>query len=349
MNINIELGTIVKTTFFLILLYVLYQLIDLVLVVLTAVVIASAIEPATKKLGKYKIPRVLAVLLLYIIFFGMFIGIFYFFLPPLLSDLQGLTSQLPEYSSSLNPLEGQEVLPAGITERIPVEVPLQETLGRLQELVAGIQQNFFEVFTTVFGGVLSFVLIVVISFYLAVQERGIENFLAIITPIKYESYVINLWQRAQTKIGLWLRGQLLLAVLIGILVYLGLALIGVKYALLLAVTAAVFELIPFFGPILAAVPGILMAYVDGGTNTAIIVFFLYVIIQQFENHLIYPLVVRQVIGVPAIIAIIALIAGGTLAGILGVILSVPLAAVLMELLNDLDREKHRERGQASAA
>ena len=191
--------------------------------------------------------------------------------------------------------------------------------------------------TTIFGGLASFLLIVVISFYLAVQEDGIHNFLKTITPRDQREYVLNLWRRAQNKIGLWFQGQLLLVVIIGVLTYLGLALIGVEYALPLAVLAGLFELIPLFGPILAAIPAIALAFLADGVTTALLVAAFYVIVQQFENQLIYPLVVKKVVGVPAIIVIIALIAGGTLAGFFGMLLSVPIAAILMELFTDMQK------------
>jgi len=336
-NINITIGTVAKTVFFLILLWVLYQLIDLLLVVLTAVVLASAIEPAVKWFSNYKIPRVIGVLFMYAVVFVVFLGTFYFFIPPLINDLQGITTQLPQY------LDSSPINSSTFDGALPGVISIKETLNNLSSVVSDLQSNFFQIVSAVFGGVLSFILIIVISFYLAVQEDGIKNFLSIITPIKYEKYIIGLWQRAQAKIGLWMRGQLLLALIIGVLVYLGLSIFQIKYALLLALIAAMFELIPIFGPILAGIPAVLLAFVDGGASKVFIVIAIYVIIQQFENQLIYPLVVKQVVGVPSIIAIIALIAGAELAGILGVILSIPIAAILMELFNDLDKEKHHLR------
>ena len=113
--------------------------------------------------------------------------------------------------------------------------------------------------------------------------------------------------------------------------------IGVEYALALAVLAGLFELIPLFGPILAAIPAIALAFLADGPTTALIVLAFYIVIQQFENQLIYPLVVKKVVGVPAIIVIVALIAGGTLAGFFGMLLSVPIAAILMELFTDMQK------------
>jgi len=144
----------------------------------------------------------------------------------------------------------------------------------------------------------------------------------------------------KTKLTWWFQGQLLLGLIIGILVYLGLTILQVPYAFLLAIFAAVFELIPVFGPILAAIPAVILGFVDGGLTLGFMTVGLYLIIQQFENHLIYPLVVRKVVGVPPLLVILALIIGGKLAGFLGVILSAPIAAAIIEFTNDVAKEKH---------
>jgi predicted PurR-regulated permease PerM len=136
-----------------------------------------------------------------------------------------------------------------------------------------------------------------------------------------------------------MQGQLLLALLVGVMVYLGLTVFGVKNAIFLAVLAAFLETIPLFGPILSAIPAVAVAYADGGLNLALIVAGLYLIIQQFENHLVYPLVVKKIVGVPPILVILALVIGWKLAGFLGLLLSVPVATTLMEYFSDMEKDK----------
>ena len=202
-----------------------------------------------------------------------------------------------------------------------------------------VATRFGQMVTVIFGRFFRFVVVVVISFWLAVQPNGIENFLRIITPIDREKYVIDLWKRSQRKIGSWLQGQLLLGLIIGVLVFLGLMILGVKYALVLALLAAVFELIPFFGPILSAVPAVLLGF-SSSVTLGLMTIGLFIIIQQFENHLIYPLVVKKIIGVPPLVVILSILIGAQLAGFLGIILAVPAAAVLMEVASDLEKSKH---------
>ena len=172
-----------------------------------------------------------------------------------------------------------------------------------------------------------------------------EDFIEIAAPRKYQAYVLDLWKRARHKIGLWMQGQLLLAVIMGVLVYLGLTILGVPHALLLAVIAALFEIIPVFGPILAAVPAVAIAFVDGGATLGLLTVALYVIGQQFENHLIYPLVVTRVVGVPPLLVILALLIGAQLAGFLGILLSVPVVATLQEFTKDIRERRVFAEGE----
>jgi predicted PurR-regulated permease PerM len=201
---------------------------------------------------------------------------------------------------------------------------------------SGTYTNAFSAVTHVFGGVFSFIIIIVFSFYFAVLETGVDDFIRIIVPKKRQHYVLGLWKRSQHKIGLWMQGQLLLGFLMGVFVYLSLTILQVPHALVLAVIAAVFEIIPVFGPTLAAVPAVIIAFVSGGPLFGLVIAGVYILLQQFENHLIYPLVVTRVVGVPPLLVILALIIGGKLAGFLGIILAVPLAATLQELARDIE-------------
>jgi predicted PurR-regulated permease PerM len=195
------------------------------------------------------------------------------------------------------------------------------------------------------------VLIIVLSFYFSAQEKGIEGFLRLVSPIKSRAYIVDLWRRSQQKIGLWSQGQLVLGLLVGVLVFLVTTLLGIPSALFLAVLAATFELIPVFGPILSAVPAVVLALTHGinppahllsvapGITAGMIVAAVYFFIQQIESHLVYPLVVRKVVGISPVLVIIALVVGAKMAGFLGILLSIPVTAVIMEFLSDVAKEK----------
>src|SRR3989344_30511 len=335
-TISITTGTIVKTLVVLAGAWLVWELRELVLVLTAAVVIASAIEPAVSRVCRLGLPRVFSVLLVYILLFVVFFSLFYFFVPSLFADLVTFLLSLPIYLEALDRLSAFNQF-AQILGTTPPDLSNIDLMAQLRNAAeaAGAFGNALTAIASIFGGVLSFVLIIVLSFYFAVIETGVEDFIEVAAPRKYQAYVLDLWKRARHKIGLWMQGQLLLAVIMGVLVYLGLTILGVPHALLLAVIAALFEIIPVFGPILAAVPAVAIAFVDGGATLGLLTIALYVIGQQFENHLIYPLVVTRVVGVPPLLVILALLIGAQLAGFLGILLSVPVVATLQEFTKDI--------------
>lgn len=336
MTIEITTGTIMRAFFSALLIIFLYLVRHILAIFLFAVVIASAIEPATHWGKRYHIPRVLMVLVIYFAAFGVLAMVFYLIAPTLLSEFFDFANNLPSAWGGKTAV--QTIF--GLAPNLP-----EALSGILTQLFVGFQSSlekftagFFQATAAIFGGAFSLVLVVVISFYLSVQEHGIEKFLQMVTPLPYEKYILNLWSRSQEKIGRWLQGQILLGVLVGVLVFLGLTILGVKYALMLAVLAAIFELIPIFGPIIAAVPAVGIAFLQSPI-LALEVIVLYVIIQQFESHLIYPVVVRKIVGVPSILVIVSMIVGGTLGGVWGMILAIPIVAVVTEFLNDIAAKK----------
>lgn len=361
-DITISSGTIIKTLIILVVVFLLYKMLDLVLVVLTAVVIASAIEPLVIWFNKFRIKRLFAVIITYICIVLIFSGLLYFFIPPVLDEASNLLSNAPKYLSSVtlwNPLNSDQLtdtgkVASGLSEGLNDSKQIlgglssgafdvsffSDLILKIKNLVSGTSDGMINIVSGIFGGAFSFILIIVLSFYLAVQEGGVEKFLRIITPLKNEAYIIDLWKRSQRKIGYWMQGQLLLAILVGVLVYLGLMILGVKNALILAVFASAFEIIPLFGPVIAAIPAILSGLADGGLTLGLLVLGLFIIIQQFENHLIYPLVVKKVVGISPILVILALIIGAKLAGFLGIILSAPITSVLMEYIDDVQKDKN---------
>ncbi len=341
---SISTGTIVRFFLVIIIIAALYYLRDVLLVVVSAVVIASALEPVVRRLGRYHIHRVVAAVLIYLVLAGMLAGIFIFFVPLLVNDSISFLASVPKQISLddiWSPIRdfGINVGPASSSV---TTVSLADLVSNLQSAITGTTAGAFKTASFLFGGVLSFFLIIVLSFYLVVQEDGVENFLRIVTPAHRHEYVINLWGRARRKIGSWLQGQVLLGVLIGVLVYLVLMVVGVPHALVLAVLAGSFELIPVFGPIISSVPAILVTYSELGTGTAVLLIGLYLIIYQFESQLFYPLVVKKIVGISPIIVILALVIGAKLAGVLGAIIAVPLSAALMEYVYDVEKRKKTE-------
>lgn len=341
-SISITPGTVL--TFFGIglLLWLIFVLKDLVLIILTAVVLSSAVEPGVQWFMRYRLPRVAAVAFIYLLIFGTIFGVAYAFFPPLLKETANFTAELPQYLEAVNI---DEILNSNIANSARVvanDIPtFQQYIGQIQNVFTATSAGAFKALAGIFGGVVSFVLIVVLSIYFAIQETGVDDFLRVVLPVEHQKYGIDLWKRSHVKIGLWMQGQLLLSLLAAVLVYLWLAILGVPYAFLLAIFAAITELIPVFGSYIAAAPALAIAFSTGGIAMVLAVLGGFVVINQLQSHLVYPLVVKKIIGVPPLLVIIALIAGGQLAGFLGVLLSVPIAAALSEFLGDIQKSKER--------
>jgi len=228
---------------------------------------------------------------------------------------------------------------SAITGGLAKSISLRDLVVQIQDWIVNQSGDIFSATGSVFGGAFSFLMIIILSFYLAVQDDGVGYFLRLVTPLSHEKYVIGLWERSREKIGQWAKGQLLLGLIVGVLVYLGLSILQVKYALILALLAAIMELIPFFGPVISAVPAVLLGLSDNLVLGLLVLGF-YIIVQQFENHLIYPLVVRKIVGIPPILVIIVLFIGAKLAGFLGLVLAVPITTVLLEMAADYQKRKH---------
>lgn len=342
---TITAGTVVKVLAIFVLFLLLWQISGILLAILTSIVLASAVQPfAGWLMRRLRFPRVLAVITVYLAVILVLVGLLFTFVPPVADEVVQLSGTLPSEIAKLPQLvEGFRGSIAGerISAYLSEQLSSTDFLGNFGQTLKGVSGGAIGAASRVFGGLFTTVFVIVLSFYFAVQERGIENFLRLVVTARHEEYAISLWQRTERKIGLWIQGQLLLAIIVGIFVFLGLTIFGVQYALLLALWAAVMELIPIFGPILAAVPAVGLAFTQSTTiGLAMIAF--YVIIQQFENHLIYPLVVRKIVGVPPLLVIIALIVGWELAGFMGVLLAVPVAASLMELVDDLEKRKRAQ-------
>lgn len=349
LEITVSVGTVVKVVLTVAALILLFYLRDLVLIIIASVVLASAIEPLVSWMERWGVARTLGVVSIYLSAFLLILGSVYFFLPPLFSDLSAFVNAIPEHLQALSEFaEGSNIPFSAITLDLAGQISFQDLMLVLESSLTGVTSGALQTASVLFGGILSFVLILVISFYLAVQDDGVENVLRVVTPMKHEKYVIDVWKRSRKKIGLWMQGQVFLGIFMAIFVFLGLSLLGIKYAFLLALLAGVCELIPYVGPVLSAAPAVFLGFTQDPV-TGLLALGFFVIMQQFENHLLYPLVVKKMVGVPALMVIIAMIVGAKLAGFLGILISVPVAAVIMELLSDWEKKKHVFAEKSSAS
>ncbi len=341
--ISISTGSVVKIILIVFLAVGLFYLRDILFVILTAIVIASAIEPAALWLVRRKCPRILAVIIIYLIIIAAIALFFYMILPYFITELGSFMNMLPKHLTALNvkangigsDFFGWQNAFQGLTH--------SESIGdAIQNFATNItsgSDSLLAAITAFFGGAVSFLLILVISFYLAVQDGGIADFLRLVAPLKHEEYIVGLWHRTQRKIARWIQGQFILAVIVGILVFIGLTLFHVKNALLLSLISTAFEIIPVFGPFIGSIPGIMVAVVQGGATFGFFVAIMYLVVQQVESNIIYPIVVQKVLDIPPLVVIIALVVGARAGGFLGILISIPVAVALTEYLVDVGKSR----------
>jgi predicted PurR-regulated permease PerM len=329
-----------------ILLLGIYFMSDILLVVLAAIVIASAIEPVVRRLERLKVHRVLGVVLIYVLMGAVVAALLVFFVPVVANDAIDFLNSVPQnilVQDIWNPISSMGLNFGTVSQSLGAHtISVSDFIKGLQTIIVGTSASAFRTASVLFGGVLSLILIVVLSFYLAVQKDGVADFLRIIAPVRHHIYITDLWKRSQRKIALWLQGQIILGIVVGLLVYVVLISVGIPHALLLAVFAGLFEIIPVFGPIISSVPAIILAFVEKGVGTGLLLVGLYIVIYQFESQLFYPLVVKKIVGISPIVVILALVIGAKLAGLLGALIAVPFSAALMEYVNDIEKYKKAE-------
>jgi predicted PurR-regulated permease PerM len=348
MNISISTNTLIKIVLIGALIFALIKLSNIVLIILIAIVVASFVESAVKRLKPYIKNRSVTVFLIYILTIGIIVGLSSVFMPVFIEEMSALVTSLSQYipnSSLLNSFQPDTITGAkDVVSTISRNASIGDVVKSTKDLISSMSGGFMDIFGGAFGGLVNFFFVTIISFYLSITEKGVENFLRIITPIDSEEYIIDLWQRTEHKIGRWVQGQMLLGLIIGVLAYLGLTILGVKYSLVLAILTAFCELVPL-GIFLAVIPVTLFGYLDGGVTMALLSFGLYFILHQFENYLIYPLIIKKVIGISPLVVILSIIIGFELAGFMGVILAIPAAVCLLEFLDDLEKKKILSRAE----
>ncbi len=312
---------------------------DILISILVSVVIASAISPLATKMRKFYVPRALTVFIILATVMSVFVAIFVLLVPTVYSEFATFSKSFYVFQrDAINYISSYTG-----NKQFVSDVVKDWSLEDIQNVMTGLLTAGTGAVTSTVGAVTYFifqtVFIFVISFYLAVLENGVERFLRVITPTKHENYIINLWGRSQKKIVAWAKGQFILALMIGVSIYVGLSVMGMQNPFLFALLAAVGEVIPIVGMMIATVPAVLVALLSGGAPFAITIFIFYALITQFENHILAPMIVNKVVGLPSVLVIISLVVGGLLAGFWGVLLAVPVAATIMEFVGDIESEK----------
>jgi len=332
--VEISTATILKVITIILALVFIYLIRDILLTLFLAVIVASAVDGPIDWLVRHKIKRVVAVAIIYVSGIALFGFLIYLIIPPLAGQIGNLASNLPAYIGQLQTktqLSGAQF----------AFISVKDLLARLGSLLSNAAGDIFVATINFFGGIFSALIVLIISIYLAVREQAVKRFFVSVVSPEHEVYTADLIDRILDKLGAWFRGQIILMAAIGVMVYIALTILGVKFALTLALLAGLLEVVPIIGPILAAVPAVLFALLQSPA-LAIITLVVYYIIQELEKYLIVPQVMKRALGLNPITIMVAVLIGAELHGIIGAIIAIPVAAIISIGYQDL-MDKRRSR------
>lgn len=332
-GISISWGSLWRVVAVLALVTVLFIARNILISLFLAIVIASALDPVVTWMEKRRIPRILGTLGIYIVLIFVLALLAYAIIPIALSEFNTFLGGLGKYSGNLFNF----IDTSGFIDSI------NQGLGKITNLLLSGSTSVLEVGSKFLGGLTATVSVFVLSFYLTVGKDGPEKFFLAVLPSVYENKVISLYRRIKKKIGSWLAGQIVLSAAVGLMVFIGLSILGVRYSLILGILAGIFELIPYVGPIFSGSLAVLVGLTDS-VPLALYALILFIIVQQLESNLLVPAVNNFTTDLQPVVILIALLIGANVFGVVGLILAVPGAVLFQEILDDWSVTKASRRG-----
>jgi len=331
--LDVSWTTIVKVAIAVIAFYVLYIIKDILVWFIFALIISLSLNPIIEFLQRRKIPRILAVVSVYFIIFGVFALLIWMMIPIFSAEVRQFIQSFPEYFERISPaLRG-----IGLEAFNNIESFAASIEGTLNAMSG----NIFSFMFVVFGGILSTIFVVTTAIFISADEKIIERTLILIFPRKYENSATNIWKKSQKKVSGWFLARILVCVFVGLASYIMLLIFNVKYPVVLGLFAGVFNFVPYVGPLLT---GVLLFLIIFPTEILKAVFVLaaFIIIQQIDNNVLSPVLMKKIVSLPPVLVIFALVVGAKLWGFLGSLLVVPLAGILFEFIKEF-LEKRKEK------
>lgn len=302
---------------------ILYQLRETILVIFVAYIIVAALNPAVVFLRRRGVPNSIAVMLTFFTTLSLFVLLIAPLVPFFTQQIQSLGKSFPFYLQQA-------------ARAIGISLNTQD-LGRI--LTDGqIGQNAFALAGGVFGGFFTIISTIAISFYLLLSyDKAKQNVSRLFPENQHKTAEKNI-ELVNRRLGAWLQGQFVLSISIGLITWVSLTVLQVPFALPLAVLAGLFEIVPTVGPIIAAVPAVIVALTIS-PNMALVIVGLYIGIQLLENHLLVPRIMQRAVGLNPVIVILGVIVGGRLMGIAGALLSVPFISLVVLIFRNLENNQ----------
>lgn len=275
----------------------------------------AALSPFSDFLAEKRIPRIVSVLIPYVFTIAILVLLIFPLVPFFTSQIHLLFSNFPKYINQ-------------IAKTFNLSIDASSSNNIFQSDINAIGKNALSVTGKIFSGVFSVLTVFVISFYLMLERGMLKKQFIALWPKKYQENALKTIAQIESKIGLWLRGQIILSFTIGFCVWLGLTLLGLPFALPLGLLAGILEIVPTIGPIISAMPAIIVALtISPGIAISVVVF--YILLQMLENNILVPKIMKKAVGLNPIVIILGVLIGSKFLGILGALLAVPFTAMLL--------------------
>lgn len=312
--------TLTKIASFCLGMLVLWLIRDIVLYCFLAILLAGVIYPFANWAAKHRIPKLISVLFVYLVLFGGIALVVTLLVPALINQSEGLVAgygnwlgNTKQYVNEMDFLQKVEGAGIHLPSLASLPAQFQPILGNAVSIIADI-----------FGGIAGFVVVLVLALYLVIEDSVIKKLFHQWVPKGYQEFATRVTALIMEKLGGWMRGQLLLCLIVGISCFIAFTILGVPYALLLSVLGGIFEFIPYVGPVLSTIPAVLIALTQSPA-LAVGVLIAMIIVQQLENNFFVPKVMEKTVGLNPIVSIIAFLIGAKLFGAVGAIISIPVA------------------------
>jgi len=316
-----------------------YSIRDILLMFFAAFIFAIAFDGLVERLSA-KMPRSAAAILIYILILSVFGGLLYLVLPPLANELINFSSN---YSFYVDRFLGKDSVV--FYQQSALNFP--QNISEVSETIAASSKTIIGTLFTVFGGVMSFFVIVFVAMLLNMQKDGVRRFVLLFASAAHRDYALYFFEKVRRSMGGWLWGKTISSIIVGLLTMIGLLILGVPYALTLGVLSALFNYVVFVGPIIASIPAILLALAISPMHAIIVAVMYFFINGIIENFLIVPLLMKRAADLNPVLLIFFAIAGGQLGGALGVIVSIPLAMIVSLITDEYLKIKGEQPAEPS--
>ncbi len=335
--LDISWGTIFKISLAVLIFYFIYLTRDILILFIFSLIISVLFNPAIDFLTKKRIPRGLAILVVYLLIFGFFGMLVYFIAPIFVYEIQQFSQLFPQYFEKVAPtLKG-------------LGLSVFENFDSFTKAIEGwllrASSSIFAALGAVFGSIFSTITIFSIAIFLSFEEKGVEKTLSLLFPKKYEAQALSIWGRCRNRVAGWFGTRILSCLFVGFTTFFACKILAIKYALSFGLIAGITNIIPVIGPIVAGATIVLFTLLDSWAKT-IFILVIFTLIQQIEGNVITPLLSKKFIGLPPVLVLVALMVGVKLWGIMGAILAIPLFGILFEFAKEFLKKRRDEKAAA---